>query len=149
MYIYGDVNVKGKNSRIHLNANPDASNPYSGFVVTDVFGEDVFDGAAVYYNLSDQKWYLACANTFSKMPCRGISVASVSKNNSGIILKWGIVYLPRYTFSTSHIYVSNSDPGKLVNIQPSSIGSFVQVIGMAKTERIAFLDFCPLFVEVG
>lgn len=151
MRFYGGIQAKGDKSVITLNPFPDQEEPYSGWISWEFVNSNVrYIGQAVYYDISDHLWKLACANSRSTMPCRGILCNNTPNNNGEYpILRFGSLYTDRYNFRNQSLFVDSKTPGKITDIQPSSVGDYVQIIGFSKDYRIGVYDFCPIMVEVG
>ena len=152
MDYYGDINIYGNNSKIHLNCEPNINNPFNGLVCHDYIDADVTYGDIVYFNLSSKLWKKSCANNVDTLPARGISCADfVNFSVKTTILLYGFFYWDTNpeTISQSQLWLSDSIPGRFTNLKPSTIKNYVQVLGMAKTPSIYFFDFCPFYIKIG
>lgn len=149
MRYFGNIQVRGEKSLITLDPTPNSSNPYSGWISWEKTSGVTGIGQALYYDKVTKLWKLAKADSINTMPCRAISVELPNKNGDWGILRFGTSYLVKYHWLGQSLYVDSITSGKITDIQPSSIGSIVQVIGTTKDDNIAFFDFCPICVEVG
>lgn len=149
MRYYGNLHVKGDSSILGLNANPNIQNPYSGWVTYDIVGENVYQGAGLYFDLASNNWKICNALNLNTLPCRGVALEDTSSGKKCPILRYGIVYIGRWNFLNSWLYISENSNGAISHERPTSIGSYVQCVGTAKGRRVAILDFCTAVVEVG
>lgn len=149
MRYFGNIHIKGDSSIIGLNANPNIQNPFSGWVTYDYVGESVYQGAALYFDLNTKTWKISNSLDFNTMPARGVALEDSVSGVKCPILRYGIVYIGRWNFLNSWLYISEKSKGGITHEKPSLIGSYVQCVGTAKDRRVAILDFCSSIVEVG
>lgn len=147
MKVYGDVQVLGKKTILNINSSPNENMPFSGFYAIDVVGQNVTYGMALYYNLSDEKWYAAKADDYNTMPCKAIALDNKSADEPCILLKYGTVYCDTWNFLNPRIYVSATNAGQLTHLQPNNNGHIIQIIGEARSNRIGLFDFCQATLE--
>ena len=150
MKFYGGIQVLGDKSVITIDSWPDKDNPYSGWIAWENVESSVqYNGQALYYDINSKIWKLACANNKNTMPCTAICLGVTNGNGEMAILRFGNMYTSRYTWRSLSLYVDPFTPGKITDVQPTSVGHLVQIIGNAKSNNVGFFDFCPIFVEVG
>lgn len=152
MDYFGDINIHGYNSKIHLNSNPDIANPFNGFICNDYVTPNVNYGDIVYFNLSKKLWDQSCANDVNTLPARGIACSSFTSVTKKIpILMFGFFYWDNNpnVITSSQLWLSDSVLGEFSSKQPSTIGNYVQTLGTAKTQEIYFFDFCPFYIKLG
>lgn len=151
MDIYGDVNIFGDNSQIHLNYNLDSDHKYNGFITYDEVASDIKYGDILYIDLNSRLWKKACANDIKTMPARGIACSDFISSGVKIpILMMGFIYLDMYgAIKNTQLWVSDVTPGVLVDIQHNNIGNYLQTIGFMRSTDVYYFDFCPFYIRVG
>lgn len=151
MDFFGDINVYGLNSKIHLNCNPDKEHPFNGLICNDFVASDVKYGDILYFDLPTAMWSKACSNTNKTLPARGVACHDYISMVMRIpILMFGFFYFEKYIKPTnSQIWLSDTIPGDFGDTQPYILGNYVQTIGTAKNPNIFFFDFCPFYIQLG
>lgn len=152
MEIYGDVNIFGDNSQIHVNYDLNSSKRYNGFITYDRVVSGVEYGDLLYLNIKFNVWEKACADDEKTLPARGIACGDTLTIDGEIpILLNGFMYLDTYSsiIKSEQLWVSDMHPGKIIDTMPSRIGRFIQAIGFARNPNIFYFDFCPFYVQIG
>lgn len=147
MDIFGNTNIIGPRSIIHFDTNLTSEHPYNGFITREIIGESVSNRNLLFYDYTILKWVNAIANSYNKIPCVGIALASGLSGDIIPILRYGYVFSTTWHFSSKLIYVSDITSGSLTTTIPSTNGSLVQQIGYALSSQVAFFDFNTTVIE--
>lgn len=146
MKIYGDTEILGKRTIIHLDPNPSSETPYSGWIERVVVGQDINAGVGLYLN-SNGNWYRASATTLNTMPVTAIATQSVSSGEYCNMLRMGFFYNEDWSFENTQLFISSS--GHITDVQPNGYGSYLQCVGYAINQHVGYFHFSPLLLEIG
>ena len=141
MKVIGNLHILGQKSIIKMNSNPASDNEYSGWISDEFVDEDVNIGQGLYFDNTLQRWKLAKADSETTMPCRAIALESISKGQSGKLLRYGTLRLDSKNYTGPYIYISDSIPGEITDTVPSTVGSIIQKIGSPVKNNTGWFDF--------
>lgn len=141
MKVIGNLHILGQKSIIKMNTNPANNLEYSGWISDEFVGENVTIGQGLYFDHTEQRWKLAKADVEATMPCRAIALEDILNGQSGKLLRYGTLRIDGKQFTNPYIYISDSVPGEITDIKPTTIGSIIQKIGCPVKNNTGWYDF--------
>lgn len=116
------------------------NNSYRGWTETGTVGENVAFGDILYLKFSDGKWWKAKADSYATTPGMRMALATITANNSGILLVKGNVRYDSWSLSDSRVYTSSATAGAITSTKPSTTGNQIQLVGIALTSTTLFFS---------
>lgn len=153
MEYFGDVNIHGDNSQIHLNSDVSILHPFNGLITNDYYVDNIQFGDLLYYDINLVGWRLAKADDIKTLPATGVACATSGPTfrEKFPILLFGHIYTDTCTelLQTSQLWLSDTVAGKFTDQIPMQVGHYVQTVGFAKANNTLFYNFCPFYIEIG
>jgi hypothetical protein len=112
---------------------------YVGIYETATVGENVSFGDVLYLDWTTKKWYKAKADSATHTPAQRMAMASITANNSGVLLIEGFVRYDTWSFGGNAAYLSAATAGAITTTRPSTTGNQIQRLGTAfNTSKLHF-----------
>jgi len=125
-----------KNAGLQMLAALATNGDWSGETVLATAGENLSQFDVVYLK-NDGKVYQSKADSESTMPIKGIAVAEVGINDSGVFLIEGFIRQDAWNWGIGDLlYASRGTSGSLQGNAPITSGDQVQRVGIAVTADI-------------
>jgi len=102
----------------------------SGEYSLGVAGEALGNRKLVYLGASGN-WYLADADTITRMNVVGITMHPITAGSKGWILHRGFIGLPTWTWIVDSKIYASATAGELTQTPPAGVGDTIQVVGGA------------------
>jgi hypothetical protein len=124
-------NTTGSSANLVVEPSP-ATSVANGITASLTAGENLVFGDIVYMK-SDGKVWKGDANGASTYPVMGFATASITANNDGVILLFGIATLSSWAWTVGGVLYLSTTAGGITQTQPSATDDVIQVIGIAKS----------------
>ena len=121
-----------------LTAAPGSDHAASGNKVSLQAGEALAFGELCYVK-SDGKMWRTDANDGAMMPGLAMALASISADATGLFLFLGVVRDDSWAWTVGGKIYASETPGALTQTAPTTVGAFVQLVGIAThADRMLF-----------